>query len=149
MSEAQRGRLEAIWIKTARRGSMQPVDNADLVADRGLVGNVDQGGRRQVTLLQREAWERALASLGASVDPSRRRANLFVSGLDLADSGDRVVRVGDCRIRIVGETHPCDRMDQAYRGLQKALEADWGGGAYGVVLDDGPIAVGDTVSWSE
>jgi hypothetical protein len=40
-------------------------------------------------------------------------------------------------------------MDQAYRGLQKALEADWGGGAYGVVLDDGPIAVGDTVSWSE
>jgi len=128
---------------------MQRVENADLVADRGLAGNIDQGGRRQVTLLQREAWERALASLGASVDPSERRANLFVSGLDLADSGDRVVWVGGCRIRVVGETHPCNRMDQAYQGLQQALQADWGGGAYGVVLDDGSIAVGDPVSWSE
>ena len=149
MSEAGRGKLEAIWIKTARRGSMRPVQRADLVADRGLAGNVDRGGRRQVTLLQREAWERALSSLGASVDPSQRRANLLVSALDLVESRDRIVLVRDCRILIAGQTHPCDRMDQAYPGLQKALEPDWGGGAYGVVLDGGPIRVGDAVGWGE
>jgi len=149
MSQAACGRLEAIWIKTARREPMQPVERADFLADRGLAGNVDQGGRRQVTLLQREAWERALASLGASVDPAERRANLLVSGLDLADSRDRIVRVGGSRILIAGETHPCDRMDEAHQGLQKALEEDWGGGAYGLVLDDGPIKVGDPVAWGE
>ena len=27
--------------------------------------------------------------------------------------------------------------------------ANWGGGAFGEVLDDGPIAVGDVVGWDE
>ena len=40
-------------------------------------------------------------------------------------------------------------MDEAYEGLRAALDPHWGGGAFGEVLDDGDIAVGDAVSWEE
>ncbi len=37
------GRIEAIWVKRAHRGPMDPVPSAVLVAGRGVVGNADQG----------------------------------------------------------------------------------------------------------
>ncbi len=88
-----------------------------------------------------------MALLDAAVDPSARRANLMVSGVELADSRDRVLQVGQCRIRIRGETRPCERMDEACSGLREAMIPDWGGGAYGEVLDDARIQVGDSVRW--
>jgi MOSC domain-containing protein YiiM len=141
------GRLEAIWIKRARLGSMDPVDRVTLVAERGLAGNANQGGRRQVTIIARETWDRLMSELEASVDPSARRANLMVSELDLEESRERVLRVGACRIRIRGETRPCERMDDALPGLREAMRPGWGGGAYGIVIEDGEIRVGDSVEW--
>jgi MOSC domain-containing protein YiiM len=35
-------------------------------------------------------------------------------------------------------------MDAQVPGLTDALDPDWSGGAYGVVLDDGDVRVGDT-----
>lgn len=141
------GKLEAIWIKRARKGPMDPVESASLVAEEGIVGNANQGGRRQVTVIEREAWARALESLGEPVEPSARRANLMVSGVELRETRDRILRVGACRIRVGGETRPCNRMDDAAPGLQDALDPEWRGGIYGVVLDDGEIRVGDPVAW--
>ena len=45
------GHLRAIWIKRMKRGPMDPRETATLVPGRGLVGNANQGGRRQVTLI--------------------------------------------------------------------------------------------------
>lgn len=142
------GRLEAIWIKRARLGPMDPLERATLVAERGLEGNANQGGRRQVTIIAWETWDRLMGELGASVDPSARRANLMVSGLDLEESRERILEVGGCRIRIRGETRPCERMDDALPGLRDAMRRRWGGGAYGVVLEDGMIRIGDSVEWA-
>lgn len=146
-SASARGRLEAIWIKRAHRGPMDPAQSADLEAGRGLKGNADQGRRRQVTLIEREAWQRAEEELGTSVPASARRANLLVSGVELAESRDRVLVVGGRRLRIRGETRPCNRMDEAQPGLREALDPEWRGGVYAEVLDDGEIAVGDEVWW--
>lgn len=148
-ASTQGGRLEAIWIKRQSRGSMAGVDRARLVADLGIEGNANQGGRRQVTLLSREAWEQVQTELGADVDPSTRRANMLVSGVDLAQSRDRVLRVGPVRIRVRGETRPCTLMDDAHPGLRDALDPGWRGGVFGEVLDDGHVSVGDAVSWTE
>lgn len=142
------GRLEAIWIKRGQGGPMDPVDRATLVADQGLNGNADQGGRRQVTIITRETWDRLMEELGASLNPSARRANLMVSGLDLEESRDQTLRIGVCRIRIRGETRPCELMDAALPGLRNAMRPRWGGGAYGIVLEDGEIRVGDPVHWA-
>lgn len=143
------GSLEAIWIKRAHRGPMDPVAAATLVAGRGLVGNADQGRRRQVTLIEAEIWNQLMRELNASVSPAARRANLLVKGIRLAESRDRILRIGPCRLRIAGETRPCERMDEALPGLRAALGVDWAGGVFAEVLDDGEIAVGDEVAWQD
>lgn len=121
--------------------------SALLVADRGIEGNADRGGRRQVTILSRERWASVCERLGEPIDPRDRRANLLVSGINLTDSRGRVLHVGTSRLRILGETRPCGRMEEAYPGLEDALRAHWGGGAYGEVLEGGDVATGDDVHW--
>ena len=128
---------------------MDSVSAGTLVAGRGLVGNADQGRRRQVTLIEQEVWDGLMRQLDASISAAARRANLLVSRIRLAQSRDRVLRVGAGRLRIGGETRPCERMDEALEGLRAALEIDWGGGVFAEILDDGEIRVGDEVVWSQ
>ena len=67
------GQLRAIWVKRFKKGPMDPRDMAILVAGHGLAGNANKGGRRQVILLEEEAWADALAeipNLGVPLDPS-------------------------------------------------------------------------------
>jgi MOSC domain-containing protein YiiM len=145
----EKGRLEAIWIKRFKRGPMDPADRATLVEGRGIEGNANQGGKRQVTIISKEIWEQLMKEVGGSEDPSSRRANLMVSGVDLGESRGQVLAIGDVRIRINGETRPCERMDEAHAGLKGAMGESWRGGAFGEVLDNGTISVGDPVERRE
>jgi MOSC domain-containing protein YiiM len=128
---------------------MDPVPQASLLAGRGLVGNADQGRRRQVTVIEREVWDRMMTELGSRATASARRANLMISGCRLAGQRRRVLRIGGCRIRILGETRPCERMDEAVPGLRAVMGHGWGGGSFGEVLDDGVVGVGAEVRWDE
>ena len=143
------GTLERIWIKRVRRGPMDPVPSATLQPAYGLVGNANRGGRRQVTIIAHERWTALMAALGADLDPSARRANLMVSGIDLEQSRDRILRIGTTRLHINGETRPCEQMEEAHAGLQAAMRDRWGGGAFAEVLDGGEIRVGEAVSWED
>ena len=141
------GTLQGIWIKEARGEPMTAVDEAKALAGQGFDGGVGEASTRQVTVLAAEAWADVEATLGMSVDPALRRANLLVAGLDLTGTTGRVLRVGDLRLEITGETKPCHQMDTAMDGLRAALEPEWRGGAHGVVLGDANVRVGDPVGW--
>jgi MOSC domain-containing protein YiiM len=141
------GRVERLWVKRAHKGPMDAQTSIELVPARGVAGSADRGGRRQVTLLEREVWEAMMRELGSDAGPETRRANVLVSGIDLRKSRGRVLRIGQARVRIAGEVKPCERMEEAVPGLRALMFPDWRGGAFAEILEGGFVAVGDTVTW--
>lgn len=139
------GRLEAIWVKRARRGVMDAVTEAELLVGHGVAGSPRHGSRRQVTIIEQELWKRVMSEMDADLNPAARRANLMVSGVSLRESRGGLLIVGACAIEIRGETRPCERMDEALPGLQEALRPDWRGGVFGGVVVGGSVHVGDPV----
>lgn len=137
------GQLAAIWVKRVHRGPMDAVDEATLVAGQGIVGNADQGRRRQVTIIEEEVWKDLMILTGGQLDPSARRANLMLRGIPLVNSRGRILQLGDCRIRILGETKPCEQMEEAHAGLRVAMYPEWKGGAFGEILNGGVVRRGD------
>jgi MOSC domain-containing protein YiiM len=140
-------KLEQIWIKRMHRGPMDSAERARVVAGKGIVGNANQGGKRQVTIVSNKHWTDVTAPLGDTPDPRLRRANLLVSDIDFSDARGKILKIGKVRVRIYGETRPCEQMEAAAPGLRDAMSVPWGGGAHGEVLDDGEIAIGDPVSF--
>ncbi|HEY3055319.1 MAG TPA: MOSC domain-containing protein [Thermoanaerobaculia bacterium] len=140
------GEIVSIWIKRAHRGPMDRVSEAELVAGRGLRGSADQGRKRQITIITEESWDEAQEAVGVAVDPSARRANVLVRGLDLESSRGKLMRLGDCIVRVYGETRPCNLMEEAQPGLRDALKPRWRGGVFGEIVEGGTIHVGDAAS---
>lgn len=124
---------------------MDEVPEATLVAGKGLAGDVTTSRRRQVTLIEREVWDAMMKELGANASPVGRRANLLVSGVTLAHTRGQLLTIGGARLAVGGELTPCERMDEYLPGLRAAMTPDWRGGVFAQVLDDGVIAVGDSV----
>jgi MOSC domain-containing protein YiiM len=141
-----KGRVEALWVKRAIRGPMDPVDEATLIVGEGIDRDANRGrSHRQVTIIEREVFDRIGQRLPDAA-PEMRRANVMVSGIRLAESRGQVLRLGDVVIAIRGETRPCERMDEQCDGLRSALEPEWGGGVYGIVLEGGDVRLRDPAS---
>ena len=143
----ENGLVEAIWIKRGKRAPMDKVEQAEMIAGKGLIGNANQGGRRQISIIDAEVWERVMQELGATIDPSARRANIMVRGLNLENTRKRILLLDECKVKIFTETKPCERMDEVLPGLKAALYKNWGGGASGQVITGGTVRVGAVARW--
>jgi len=153
------GRLGGIARHDRPRGPMELVDEVAVTVREGLSGDYrgalkpDGPRKRQISLIEAESWDRAMAELGLAETPiawHERRANLLVEGLALPrDEGARI-RIGDdVVIEVVQECDPCRRMDEIHTGLKAALTPDWRGGVLGRVLREGTIRTGDTIRIEE
>lgn len=138
------GRISGLCVRPGPR--VEPEERGALVLDaaEGVVGDHGRREKRQVTILSRESWRAAERAVGTELPWTARRANVLVEGVDLAELlAGGVLRLGGCEVEIVGETFPCDQMEEAHPGLKAALLPETRGGVYGRVLTPGTIRVGD------
>ncbi|ABD26406.1 conserved hypothetical protein [Novosphingobium aromaticivorans DSM 12444] len=154
------GRLGGIARHDRPRGAVETLDHVSVSRELGVRGDLrgairpGKSGRRQVSLIEAESWQAALAALQLSADQwlpwHVRRANLLVEGIRLPREAGKVIAIGSTlRIETTCECDPCSRMDEILPGLKLALMLDWRGGVLGRVLTDGEIAIGDEVRIEE
>ncbi len=140
------GRLVRIFLRPSTRTPVREVTEVTAVAGVGLEGDHNHGGKRHVTLLSVEGWAEACEALGgADLSPGGRRANLLVEGVDLAAAIGQRLRVGPMEVEVVGETKPCQLMDDVRLGLMDALKPRVRAGVYGRILVGGVLRPGDPV----
>lgn len=134
---------------------MQTLDQAEVCLEAGILGDFRGAMRsgpykRQVTLMERDDWEAAIAEVGVAIPWQERRANLLLDALDLPQRAGVRMRIGkDVLLEVTRETDPCERMEVLAPGLKAALMSDWRGGVCAFVVSGGKIAVGDDVSIEE
>ncbi|MGE8131998.1 MOSC domain-containing protein [Novosphingobium subterraneum] len=154
------GRLGGIARHDRPRGPIETLDHVSVTRELGVRGDLrgairpGKSGRRQVSLIEAESWDAALADLKLTADQMLpwhvRRANLLVRGIRLPREAGKIIAIGkSLRIETTCECDPCSRMDQILPGLKLALMPDWRGGVLGRVISDGEIAVGDEVRIEE
>ncbi len=139
------GIVERIAVRRQPGGPMAEVDGIFVTAGASIDQEPGRSRRRGLTLLSLESWTHTCRGLDAPLPWTFRRANLLISGFDLARTIGRTIDVGSVRVLIHGETKPCDVMDRAHPGLRDALKPDCRGGVHGEILVGGSIRTGDSI----
>ena len=145
----QEGRLCWIGLRPLRLGPIAIVSEAEIVAERGLVGDHRFDGRlgskRQVTLIQHEHLAAVAGMLHRKdVQPELVRRNLVVSGINLLALKGKQFLVGDVVLEHSGPCEPCSRMETVLGpGGYNAMRGH--GGITAKVLQGGTIRIGDVV----
>jgi len=145
------GSIAGIARHGRSKAPIETIDRARVSLEGGIAGDF-RGGmkgkphRRQVTLIEREDWDAAMAEVGHNLPWWQRRANLLVEGFDLPQRPGARLRIGaDVVLEVTRETDPCERMEALAAGLRAALTPDWRGGVCTMVIEGGEIAVGDQI----
>jgi MOSC domain-containing protein YiiM len=140
-------KLEAIAIREKSKAMMAELAEVNVSITKGLAGDArGNPGKRQVSLLSSEQWLMACNEVGSKLPWTTRRANILVGGVQFGPQHlNRIVCIGDLRMRVCAETDPCIIMERAQKGLLNALKPDWRGGVLCEVLSPGDIKVGDEV----
>jgi MOSC domain-containing protein YiiM len=127
MSTSWRGRLLHIHVAPGASYEMEALDEATLVAGRGIVGDryyLGQGtysplqAMREITLFEAEVLD-ALARNDPPLQdgpivlrPDEHRRNLTVRGVPLGHLVGQRFRVGDCVLRGARINFPCKYLEQ-------------------------------------
>lgn len=148
------GTLEHIHITPAKSQPMRRLDEARLVAGRGIEGDrymlgtgtysIKPGEDRQITLIETEMLARVAADFGHEIRPDEHRRNLQVTGVPLQHLVGLRFRVGDCLLEGVRINQPCKYLNlMLKRDVYMAL---WNrSGLNCRILEGGTIRPGDRV----
>ena len=141
---ARPGRVEWIGLRTARRGVVEAVAQAQIGVG-GLAGDHRaKPGVRAVSLIQFEHLPVIEALCDGAPTWELLRRNVAVSGLNLAGLKDRPFRLGTALLHGRGVCAPCSRMEE-YLGHGGYAAVRGHGGIVAEVLEAGAVALGDEV----
>ena len=149
------GRLEHIHITNAGRAAMRQLDEARLVAGKGIEGDryllgtgtysIKPEPGRQVTLIEVETLEALARDAGIVLAPHEHRRNLTVTGVPLNHLVGRQFRIGEVLLEGARLNVPC-----------KYLELVTGKTVYGpllnrsglncIIVEGGTIRPGDALT---
>jgi len=143
------GKVDWIGISSGPRSEIQACQTVHIVT-----GGVEHDhhcrptrkSKRQVTLIQAEHIPVVEAIVGrGKIDPSLLRRNIVVSGINLAALKYQTFRIGTAVLEGSGNCPPCSRMEENLGpGGYAAMLAH--GGITAVVVTEGVVSLGDTVS---
>ena len=145
----QVGRIVQIGIRPARKAEIVPKDTATISFEDGLEGDhySKEGGKRMITLIQKEHLEAMTNMLEREVNASQTRRNVVVAGINLNALHDTQFALGDeVILEGTGYCHPCSRMeDNLGPGGYNAMRGH--GGITARVVRGGDIKTGDEVRY--
>jgi MOSC domain-containing protein YiiM len=102
--------------------------------------------RRQVSMIELDGWNAALAEIGATLAWEHSRRNFLIDGVRLPrEIGTRLQIGANLVIEITDQCTPCHRMDALLPGLFEAMRPDWRGGFVARIESDGEVALGDEI----
>lgn len=143
------GKVDWIGISSGSRSEIQTRQTVRIVT-----GGVEDDhhcrpkrkSKRQVTLIQAEHIPVVEAILGrGKIDPALLRRNIVVSGINLAALKHQTFRIGTAVLEGSGNCPPCSRMEENLGpGGYATMLAH--GGITAVVVTEGIVSLGDTVS---
>jgi MOSC domain-containing protein YiiM len=134
-----------LWTRPEPGAALLEKRSLSLVEGQGIEGDHTFARMRHVTIVFADDWAEALRELGPDVDPSGRRANVFVSGGDGKRFIGQTIALGGARIDVKGEVKPCPTMNEAAEGLEVALRPGGRAGVWGRVTRGAEVALGDAL----
>ena len=137
----QQGTIVNLHIARVKETPSDPVQQATAISNQGLEGDrsCKPGALRQVLVMDKETLD------DFDLRPGQIKENITTTGLNLSQTkAGQVLFIGDqVTMELVGECEPCEKMDAIRSGLQQRL--DHRRGMLAVVINGGPIAVGDAI----
>jgi MOSC domain-containing protein YiiM len=148
-----RGEVIGIYIAPKAEELPHPVQCARVIPGHGLDGDryakgigtfSNHKGQRDVSLIESEAIEAFARESGISLTAAQIRRNVVTRGVRLNDLVGKEFQVGAIRMRGLRLCEPCTHLVRlthpaTLRGLVHR------GGLYAAVLNEGEIAVGDSI----
>ena len=149
----QCARLVAIHLAATSGAPMTSEATAEAVVGMGLRGDRffrdapgDQASEGQeVTLIEREAIDRAAEEAGVDFQSRDSRRNLVTAGVRLNELVGREFAIGGVRMRGVALCEPCSHLVRL-SGKRVLRSLVHHGGLRAVIVLGGSISVGDTVT---
>jgi MOSC domain-containing protein YiiM len=146
---AQRGKVDAIFLAPAHEAPPREVAEAVARPGRGLEGDrhYDDPDACDITLVETEAIETLRSEHGVDLGPGESRRQVQVRGVKLADFIGRRFRIGD--VECEGEEHcePCKHLAGVV-DMQVILKGLVHTGLRAGIIKGGTIRTGDPVELS-
>jgi MOSC domain-containing protein YiiM len=151
------GTVESIHLADRASAPVHGVDEVAAHAGLGLAGDryftmtgtfKKSEPKRQVTLIEAEAFDALVRDYDIEMDPGDARRNIVTRGVALNHLVGREFSVGEVRLRGLKLCEPCSHMEKlAGKPVREPLRHR--GGLRAEILTSGTIKVGDVVSVSD
>ena len=147
MTKVASPEVVAIHVAKATRLPMRAVEEVEVEAGKGLVGDRYHGTRhRHVTIQATGELAEAARRHGAPIDPGATRRNVTIDAESVPRKPGTRFRVGEIDVEVVRDAAPCKLLEDDL-GRDARLALSRRAGVVCRVQSSGTLRIGDTVDF--